>query len=94
MHTRNCRNQAGRSFINLIGTTISEDPEQAELWNQLCRLQFPSKMIVVLWRILLNFLLVRAELRRPVRTFFLCVKDAETLDLIFFPYHIEKSGLV
>ena len=42
-------------------------------------------MIVILWRILLNFLLVWAELRRLVRTFFLCVKDAETLDLIFFP---------
>ena len=57
LHTRNFRNQAGRSFTNLTGTTISEYPE---LWNQLCRLQLPSK---ILWRILLNFLLVRAELR-------------------------------
>ena len=40
LHTRNCRNQAG--------TTISED---LELWNQLCRLQLPSKI------------LLRAELR-------------------------------
>ena len=42
MHTRNCRNHAGRSFINLTGTTISEDPK---LWNQLRRLQLPLKWL-------------------------------------------------
>ena len=40
--------QLAGPFINLIGTTISEDPE---LWNQLYRLQLPCKMIIVPWRI-------------------------------------------
>ena len=44
MHTRNCRNQASKSFIDLIGTTLIEDPGHC---TQLCRLQLPSKMIIV-----------------------------------------------
>ena len=35
LHARNCRNQAGRSVVDLIDTSLSED---IELWNQLCRL--------------------------------------------------------
>ena len=46
VHTRNCRNQACRSFIDLIGTTLSEDPGHC---TQLCRLQLPSKMIIDIW---------------------------------------------
>ena len=44
LHTRNCKNQASRSFINLTSTTLSEDPVHC---NQLCRIQLPSKMIVI-----------------------------------------------
>jgi len=65
LHARHCRTQAGSSVIRLTDTTLSEDPE---LWNQLRVLQFPSKMIIFLWRIILNAHLVRAELRRQIRT--------------------------
>ena len=82
LHARNFRNEAGRSFTNLTGTTISEYPE---LWNQLCRLQLPSK---ILWRILLNFLLVRVELRN------IWVLSPLSQRFFFFPFHLEKSGLV
>ena len=34
-HARNYRNQAGRSVVDLIDKSLSED---IELWNQLCRL--------------------------------------------------------
>ena len=44
VHTKNCRNQAGRSFIDLTSTTLSEDLGHC---TQLCRLQLPSKMIIV-----------------------------------------------
>ena len=40
LHTRNCRNQAGRSFIDLTGMTLTDDPRHC---NQLCRLQLPLK---------------------------------------------------
>ena len=43
VHTKNCRNQAGRSFIDLTGTTLSEDPMHC---TQLCRLRLPSKIII------------------------------------------------
>ena len=65
LHARHCRTQAGSSVIRLTDTTLSEDPE---LWNQLRVLQLPSKMIIFLWRIILNAHLVRAELRRQIRT--------------------------
>ena len=43
LHTRDFRNQAGRSFIGLTGTTLTKDPGHC---NQLCRLQLPSNMII------------------------------------------------
>ena len=46
VHTRNSRNQVSRSFIDLTGTTLSEDSGH---YTQLCRLQLPSKMIIVFW---------------------------------------------
>ena len=92
MHTSNCRNQASRSLIDLTGTTLTEDLGHC---TQLRRLQLPFKMIIVLWFsfCFLSILLVRVELRRQMRTYFLCVQDTESLDYIFPPCHIEKSGL-
>ena len=64
MHARNCRNQAGKAVIDLVDITLSE---YTELWNQLCGLQLPFKMIFIFWGILLNAHPVRAELRRQWR---------------------------
>ena len=44
LHTKNCANKAGRSFIDLTSTTLIDDPLHC---NQLCRLQLPSKIIIV-----------------------------------------------
>ena len=99
VHTRNFRNQAGRSFIDLTGTTLIEDPGHC---TQLCRLRLPSKMIIDIdiWFLFIffffefsTFLHVRVELRRQLRTYVLCVQDIESLDHIFPPCHVEKSSL-
>ena len=82
LHTRNCRNQSGRPFIGLNGIATS----------------YVGYIYLLKWLsfskyFFFYFLLVRVELRRYLRTNVLCVQDTESLDHIFPPCHVEKSGL-
>ena len=62
-------------------TTISED---LELWNQLCRLQLPSKMIVIIWRFFFEFSSCDGRIEKASEDLVLSVKDTERIFFFFF----------
>ena len=95
VHTRNCRNQAGSTFIDLTGTTLSEDPGYC---TQLCMLQLPSKMIIVFLFFL--FFIFFFEFSSCEGWIEKTTKDLSPLCLRYWklrpyfpPCHVEKSSL-
>ena len=81
LHSKNCRNHAGRSFFDLTSTTISDDLEH---WSHIVGYNHLLKLLSFFGGFYWIFFLW-GQNWEDLWGLFSCVKDTETLDLFFFP---------